>query len=124
MLVNNFIRTRRLELNLTLQNVADFVGVGKGTVQKWESGLIKDIRRSNIASLAKILNVSPTLLLKDEITEIVPYKSNLVITEEETEHIKKYRALDERGKAAVDTTLENEYKFVTAKSKDIQNAAG
>ena len=124
MLVNNFIRTRRLELNLTLQNVADFVGVGKGTVQKWESGLIKDMRRSNIASLAKILNVSPALLLKDEITEIVPYKSNLVITEEETEHIKKYRALDERGKAAVDTTLENEYKFVTAKSKDIQNAAG
>ena len=57
MLVNNFIRTRRLELNLTLQNVADFVGVGKGTVQKWESGLIKDMRRSNIASLAKILNV-------------------------------------------------------------------
>ena len=124
MLVNNFIRTRRLELNLTLQNVADFVGVGKGTVQKWESGLIKDMRRSNIASLAKILNVSPALLLKDEITEIVPYKSNLVITEKETEHIKNYRQLSDVGKAEIDALIQVKLNIQNQKSKDTLNAVG
>lgn len=33
----------------------------------------------------------------------------LKITEEELEHIKKYRTLDERGKQAVDENLEREY---------------
>ena len=124
MLVNNFIRTRRLELNLTLQNVADFVGVGKGTVQKWESGLIKDMRRSNIASLAKILNVSPALLLKDEITEIVPYKSNLVITEKETEHIKNYRQLSDDGKAEIDALIQVKLNIQNQKSKDTRSEVG
>lgn len=34
------IKSRRLELGMTLEEVGDLVGVGKSTVRKWESGMI------------------------------------------------------------------------------------
>lgn len=35
------IKSRRKELNLTLEQVGDLVGVGKSTVRKWETGDMK-----------------------------------------------------------------------------------
>lgn len=57
------IKGRRLDLELTLQEVADIVGVSKSTVQKWESGNIENMRRDKIALLAKALNVSPLFIM-------------------------------------------------------------
>ncbi len=54
------IRSRRQELGLTLEQVADFVGVSKSTVSKWEKGQIKNMLIDKIALLARILKVSPT----------------------------------------------------------------
>ena len=34
--IGEIIRTRRQELGLTLENIGDYVGVGKSTVRKWE----------------------------------------------------------------------------------------
>ncbi|MBQ9736953.1 MAG: helix-turn-helix transcriptional regulator [Clostridia bacterium] len=58
------IYNRRKELNLTLEDVARAVGVSKGTVKKWESGYIKNMRRDKIISLAKILDISPLQILE------------------------------------------------------------
>ncbi len=41
------IKGRRLDLELTLQEVADIVGVSKSTVQKWESGNIENMRTNH-----------------------------------------------------------------------------
>lgn len=57
------LRRRRLELGLTLEQVADAVGVSKSTVQKWESGVIEDMRLNKAAALAKILKVSPLWIM-------------------------------------------------------------
>lgn len=57
------IKNRRLDLDLTLQEVADIVGVSKSTVQKWESGNIENMKRDKIALLAKALNVSPLFIM-------------------------------------------------------------
>ncbi len=61
MLIN--IQGRRKELGLTLEEVARMVGVGKGTVKKWESGYIKNMRRDKILLLAQALQVSPLDIL-------------------------------------------------------------
>lgn len=45
------------------------------------------------------------------------------LTYAEIEHIKKYRALDERGKENVDETLEREYQYAVKKSKDTSEKA-
>ncbi len=60
------LKSRRLELGLTLEEVGDLVGVGKSTVRKWENGMIDNMKRDKIAKLAKALKISPLQLVVDE----------------------------------------------------------
>lgn len=57
--IGNKMHLRRLELGLTLEDVAKAVGVGKSTVRKWENGMIKNMGRDKIAALAAVLQLSP-----------------------------------------------------------------
>lgn len=57
------IKSRRKELNLTLEQVGDLVGVGKSTVRKWETGDIENMKRDKIVKLAKALRVSPSYIM-------------------------------------------------------------
>lgn len=61
--IGNIIKSRRLELSLTLEEVGKAVGVSKSTVQKWENGFISNMKRDKIAALAKILNINPVSLI-------------------------------------------------------------
>ena len=53
----------RKKNNMTLEQVADIVGVGKSTVRKWETGMIANMRRDKIALLAKALHTTPAYLM-------------------------------------------------------------
>ncbi|UXR50973.1 LexA family protein [Staphylococcus simulans] len=57
------IKSRRKELNLTLEQVGNLVGVGKSTVRKWETGDIENMKRDKIVKLAKALRVSPSYIM-------------------------------------------------------------
>lgn len=57
------IKSLRQEKGLTLEQVADVVGVGKSTVRKWETGMIANMRRDKIADLAKALGTTPAYLM-------------------------------------------------------------
>ena len=57
------IKALRKEKKLTLEQVADVVGVGKSTVRKWETGMIANMKRDKIASLAKALGTTPEYLM-------------------------------------------------------------
>ena len=57
------IKALRQEKGLTLEQVADVVGVGKSTVRKWETGMIANMKRDKIASLAKALGTTPEYLM-------------------------------------------------------------
>ena len=57
------IKSRRKELNLTLEQVGDLVGVGKSTVRKWETGDLENMKRDKIVKLAKALRVSPSYIM-------------------------------------------------------------
>ena len=65
------IKNLRQEKGLTLEQVADVVGVGKSTVRKWETGMIANMRRDKIADLAKALGTTPAYLMgwKEEDTQ-------------------------------------------------------
>lgn len=66
MKISDLISKKRKELGLTLEAVGDAVGVGKSTIYKWESGDIDNMRRDKIAMLAKVLDISPILLIDPE----------------------------------------------------------
>ena len=65
------IRELRLSRKMTLEQVADIVGVGKSTVRKWETGMIANMKRDKIALLAKALGTTPAYLMgwKEETPE-------------------------------------------------------
>lgn len=57
------IRELRAKHGLTLEQVAQQVGVGRSTVRKWETGLIENMRRDKIAKLAAALHTTPGYLM-------------------------------------------------------------
>ena len=54
------LKQRRMELGLTMLDVAKLVGVSEATISRYESGNIKNMRRDRIEKYAKALKVSPS----------------------------------------------------------------
>ncbi|EPH89680.1 DNA-binding helix-turn-helix protein [Enterococcus faecalis 06-MB-DW-09] len=61
--MNNLLKEKRLEKNMTLEQVGNLVGVGKSTVRKWENGMIENMGRDKIVALSKALDISPLDIL-------------------------------------------------------------
>lgn len=61
--IKDRIHMLRKQRNMTLDEVGAAVGVGKSTVRKWESGLIKNMRRDKIQKLAQALGTTPAYLM-------------------------------------------------------------
>lgn len=57
--VKDIIKNRRLQLNLTMKELADKVGVSEGTISRWESGEIQNMRRDKVLKLSSALNLEP-----------------------------------------------------------------
>lgn len=80
------IKALRLKNNLTLEQVGNAVGVGKSTVRKWENGMIANMRRDKIVSLAKALNTTPAYLLgfsEEPASTVSPYEKIKELCEKE-----------------------------------------
>ena len=63
MRTDDLIRMRRLELDMTMKELAAKVGVSEGTISRWESGDIENMKRDKIAALARALEVPPAVLM-------------------------------------------------------------
>lgn len=63
MLLNDKLKARRIELGLTMLDVAKSVGVSEATISRWESGDIGNMRRDKIALYAKALKTSPLFIM-------------------------------------------------------------
>ena len=61
---NEYIKSRRKELNLTQEQLAEKVGVDRVSVSGWEKG--KGISPKNLKKLAEVLNVTERSLLFGE----------------------------------------------------------
>ena len=62
-MLSDVIKKKRKELGLTLLEIAKYVGVSEATVQRWESGNIKNVRFEKIALLCEILHASPAEIM-------------------------------------------------------------
>ena len=73
------IKELRQAKDLTLEQVANVVGVGKSTVRKWETGMIANMKRDKIADLAKALGTTPAYLMgwEDEEKKNSPTEDDL-----------------------------------------------
>lgn len=103
MTVGELIHNRRIELNLTLEEIGNAVGVSKSTVKKWEDGFISNMRRDKIAALAKVLRINPVSLINGELV-LLNQKNDFYLTDHEKELVIAYRQNPHR-QDSVDTLL-------------------
>lgn len=89
------IKNLRLEKRLTLEQVANVVGVGKSTVRKWETGIIANMKRDKIAILAEALGTTPEYLMGWSENEET---SSTGLSDAEKEWLSLFREVPEESK--------------------------
>ena len=108
------IKSLRQEKGLTLEQVADVVGVGKSTVRKWETGMIANMKRDKIADLAKALGTTPAYLMgweEDESEEKEISPSEPQLTEGEEKILELFRLIPEERQGYALEVLETLLKM-------------
>lgn len=98
-ILNERIKQRRLALNLTLLYVAEQLGVKEATVQRYESGDIKNIKHETITQLAEVLKCSPAYLMGWE--KSAESNCDFSLSDIEKQIILEYRKADSIAKAMV-----------------------
>lgn len=97
------IKNRRLELGLTLKDVAQALGVAESTVSRYESSDIQNMGIDKISALSKVLRCSPAYLMGWE--PQTPAASGLTLTDTEKQIILEYRKADDLTKSMVHRVL-------------------
>lgn len=108
-MVSDRIKYLRIYHGMTQEQLGEILGVGKATVQKYESGQIQNLKTSHIKKLCEIFNKKPHYFIFDDLeqyeTEDFHVLDNIENCYGETvaECVKKILALNKTGQTkAVD----------------------
>lgn len=63
------IHDLRLQRDMTMEELAQKIGVQRSAVNKYEKGIVVDLKRSTIAALARVFGVSPSYFIDDDAFE-------------------------------------------------------
>lgn len=98
-------KKRRIDMGLTLEEVAQELNVERPTIQRYESGKIKSVSTTTVEKLAKALRCSPAYLMgwSDEVRdEILTSK----LTSGEKRMLYLYRNSSQVGREAAEILLQ------------------
>lgn len=100
------MKERRKQLNLTLADMANQLGITDATLNRYESGSIKTIKYDMIVKIAEILQCSPQYLMgwTDNVTE-PQYDSNDENQEMISEFIRVLKKLSPKDKIKLMSTI-------------------
>lgn len=104
--IGKVIKDRRKELGLTMLEVAKYVGVAEGTVSRWESGEIGNMRRDRIYKLAQVLQLNPAEIMGFTEQELRSFEEGDLLAYASTdpdaiELLELYRKMDRQDKKRV-----------------------
>lgn len=119
------IKARRKELDMTQEELGQKAGVTKATINKYETGIVQNLKRSTIEDMAKALNVSPSYIMgwTDNVAEvhtnngvigqnsgtITVNNAERTLSKEELELLRIYNKIGVRGRIRlIETALELE----------------
>lgn len=131
MTVGSRIREFRKRLGLSVDDVAEKLGKNRATIYRYESDDIENLPAPILGPLAKVLHTTPAELMGWESPPIPTSKASstaqaisistasaLVCTQEEVDHLKNYRQLDEAGRELVDSMIEKLHEQRSVKSDE------
>lgn len=99
MTTGEIIKSLRKEKKMTQEELADYIGVQKSAVAKWETGRTQNIKRETINALAVLFGVQPSYLLDGE-------GERLMLNADEIALIKAFRNASDHQRQIVLLTLE------------------
>ena len=94
------LRKARTEKHLTQKQLAELLSVKHNSISNWENDINKP-DPDTIELICGVLEITPNYLLATTSEDFSPAEKLI---------IKKYRALDEKGREMVNTILDNEYE--------------
>ncbi|MBQ9047234.1 MAG: helix-turn-helix domain-containing protein [Solobacterium sp.] len=100
MTIAEIIKSRMEELHVDPDQVAAACDVNRATVYRWLSGEIDNMKRTNIASLARFLHLDPALIVGNIDTPPEP-----VLTEHGKQLLAAYDSASNDTKKAIDRIL-------------------
>ena len=106
--IQEIIKARRIELGLSVREVAQALNVAPSTISRYESSDIQNMGIDKIEALAKVLHCSPVYLMGWN--EPTPVPENFTLSSLECEIIQKYRHADSIDKEMVLRILKIEEK--------------
>ena len=102
MTIGEKIKKLRKEAGMTQAELADKLGLKDSVIAKYENGRIPDLKRTTIAGLAKVFNVSPMYFMDDSISSIGDYQFKKLKTNTEVAEIETmYRSMTDEQKKRV-----------------------
>ena len=104
-MVSERIKKLRIASGMTQEQLGEILGVGKATVQKYESGQIQNLKTAHIRKLCRLFNKRPHYFIFDDLEKYEAESEN-IIEKIETAYcstlarvLKKGLALNDEGRA-------------------------
>ena len=98
------IHTLRIQHGMTMDALAKEIGVQRSAVNKYEKGIVVNLKRSTLVSLCRVFGVPSSYFLDDD----------LELTQEETHLVTLYRGADQDARRFAVEILENHQKRDTS----------
>lgn len=93
------IKNRRNELMMSYQDLADKTGLSKSTLQRYETGSIKNMPIDKLGILANALNVNPVWLMGYNVEKFLETENKITnLSKEETILLENFNKLNDLGK--------------------------
>lgn len=117
------IKVRREELGLSAAEVAAALHVSKATIYRYESADIEKLPADHLVPLSQILKCTPAYIMgwvdSPFASAIGPREDAVLLSPDEHDLVKRYRALDDAGKSRVWNTLDFEFSQETSATSTI-----
>ena len=113
-LMGDRISQKRKEKGMTMEELGNALGLQASAINKYEKGLVENIKRPVIKEMARVLECDPVWLMGFDVEDIKPaadYAINL--TEDEQLLIEAYRSNDETYRKMIEIII-----FSLKKSKE------
>lgn len=102
-MVSDRIKKLRVSAGMTQEQLGEILGVGKATVQKYESGQIQNLKTTHIKKLCEIFHKKPHYFIFDDLEKFENNDGKLLENIESfcgksaAEHFEKFMSLNVAG---------------------------
>lgn len=96
--IMNRIQSKRIELKLSYQDLANKTGLSKSTLQRYETGSIRNIPLDKLEILANALEVSPMWIIGYDIPTEKEISTKINLDDKTTLLLNSFNKLNDEGK--------------------------